>query len=134
MRVSFDVSNEVMTGIELVAARYQTMLKNHGAPRVDMLTLVMDLTACHANGCPIDWDRLNKADDFTLVHDVSGIQSHINRQTGQLEDCFLPRCAVPQAASEYDGTYVEDHCPECGEYDSECSCAERAEIEDSRTH
>lgn len=24
----------------------------------------------------------------------------------------------------YDGTYVESHCPECGEYESECFCDE----------
>ncbi|MCA8306714.1 hypothetical protein [Burkholderia seminalis] len=39
-----------------------------------------------------------------------------------------PRDAVPlalaQAARKYDGGYVENHCPECGEYASECSCNE----------
>jgi phage FluMu protein Com len=24
----------------------------------------------------------------------------------------------------YDGTYIENHCPECGEFDSECLCGE----------
>jgi hypothetical protein len=124
MRVSFNVPAEVMTAIELVAERYQTMLKRFGMPSVDQMSLIMDLTATHANGCPIDWDRLNKADDFTLAHDVGGIQRHINRQSGQLEDCFLPRCAVPKAEREYDGSYVEDHCPECGQYDSECTCVD----------
>ncbi|HDR9474355.1 hypothetical protein [Burkholderia multivorans] len=41
---------------------------------------------------------------------------------------------VVRRTSGYDGTYVEDHCPECGEYDSECSCGERAEIEDRVTY
>lgn len=27
-------------------------------------------------------------------------------------------------ALEYDGNHVENHCPECGEYASECICAE----------
>ncbi|AFN39099.1 hypothetical protein G167_gp55 [Burkholderia phage BcepMigl] len=30
------------------------------------------------------------------------------------------RHTAPRRA--YDGSYVENHCPECGEYDSECAC------------
>lgn len=90
--VSFQVSSEVKKAIEQVAERYQAFLKEMNLKPVDMLGLHMDLTACHANGCPIDWARLNAADDFTIAHDVGGIQRHINRQTGQIENCFLPRC------------------------------------------
>ncbi|WP_321782383.1 hypothetical protein [Burkholderia pyrrocinia] len=94
--VSFVVAREVSAVIELVAARYRALLKAKGLPSVDSLDLHMDLTACHANGCPIDWERLNAADDFTLAHDVGGIRGHINRRTGRIEDCFLPRCAVKE--------------------------------------
>ncbi|WP_175908317.1 hypothetical protein [Burkholderia sp. BCC1640] len=94
--VSFEVSREVSAGIRLVAARYQTLLAAKGLPAVDSLELDMDLVACHANGCPMDWERLNAADDFTLAHDVGGIQLHINRRTGKLENCFLPRCALKE--------------------------------------
>ncbi|HDR9163665.1 TPA: hypothetical protein QDB28_004069 [Burkholderia vietnamiensis] len=93
---SFEVSREVSDAIILVAKRYQTLLQSKGLPNVDMLELHMDLTACHANGCPMEWERLNAADDFTLAHDVGGIQRHINRRTGKLENCFLPRCAVKE--------------------------------------
>lgn len=60
------------------------------------LQLSMDLTACHANGCPLDLDGLLNADKGDFLHDVTGIMAHINRQTGQLEDCFLPRYALTQ--------------------------------------
>jgi hypothetical protein len=33
----------------------------------------------------------------------------------------------PQALAQsvrYDGSYVENHCPECGEFESECSCSD----------
>ncbi|WP_321874515.1 DUF6874 family protein [Burkholderia ubonensis] len=93
---SFEVSREIGAAIELVAQRYQTLLRSKGLPSVDMLELHMDLTACHANGCPMDWESLSAADDFTLAHDVGGIRCHINRRTGRLEDCFLPRCAVKE--------------------------------------
>lgn len=92
-QVSFSVPKQVSAAISLVASRYQAMRKDMGLAPVDMLDLHMDLTACHANGCPMDWERLNAADDFTLAHDVGGIQRHINRHTGRIEDGFLPRCA-----------------------------------------
>lgn len=52
---------------------------------------VMDLVACHGSGCPLDLDRLLEASDFDLAHDVAGITRHIDRETGELRDCFLPR-------------------------------------------
>lgn len=53
----------------------------------------MDITACHANGCPLRLAELLKADDLDFVHDVFGIRRHIDRKTGKLGDCFLPRFA-----------------------------------------
>lgn len=62
----------------------------------DPLTCDMDITATHANGCPLDLAKLLAAPDFDFVHDVFGIRRHINRETGQLERLFLPRCARPE--------------------------------------
>lgn len=53
----------------------------------------MDVTACHVNGCPLKLNELLAADEFNFAHDVFGIRRHINRETGKLEDCFLPRYA-----------------------------------------
>lgn len=53
----------------------------------------MDVTACHLNGCPLELALLLSWDDGDFGHDVFGIRRHINRSTGQLEDCFVPRCA-----------------------------------------
>lgn len=55
--------------------------------------VLMDLTATHANGCPLDLDGLLVASDGDFAHDVFGIRRHINRQTGKLEDFFIPRYA-----------------------------------------
>lgn len=55
----------------------------------------MDVTACHANGCPLDLEKLLHADAFNFSHDVFGIARYINRNTGKLENCFVPRCALP---------------------------------------
>ena len=62
---------------------------------VDEMSTQMDLTAAHANGCPLDFAKLEKFDDFNLAHDIFGIARHIDRRTGRLSDFFVPRCARP---------------------------------------
>lgn len=63
------------------------------ARKHDKLETMMDLTACHASGCPLDLQALLTTDTFTLVHDVCGIRRHLDRTTGQLKDCYRPRTA-----------------------------------------
>ena len=58
------------------------------------LDAIMDLDACHSNGCPLKLQELLETDDGNFAHDVFGIRSHIDRRTGQLQDCFIPRYAV----------------------------------------
>lgn len=60
----------------------------------DYQTCNMDITACHLNGNPLDLQKLLDAPDFDFSHDVLGIRRHINRNTGQLEDFFSPRCSL----------------------------------------
>lgn len=55
--------------------------------------LLMDITACHVNACPLNLGELYAAKDSDFYHDLIGIVSHINRTTGKLEDCFVPRYA-----------------------------------------
>ena len=92
MAVSFDVTTEES---RLIAEIVDRAL---GATDYDrQVSAQMDLTACHANGCPLDLQRLLDADDFNLAHDVYGISRHIDRETGTLTGCFLPRFALPQS-------------------------------------
>ena len=61
----------------------------------DRRTLIMDLNACHSNGCALDLPALLAADAYEFSHDLYGIRKAINRRTGKLtEDCFLPRFAL----------------------------------------
>lgn len=62
------------------------------------MTAVMDLTACHANGCPLDFAGLLAAEPLDFTHDICGIARHMNRETGKLGGCFLPRCAARETA------------------------------------
>lgn len=63
-------------------------------PERHKCNLLMDLQACHNNGCKLNLDAMINADDTDLIHDVFGINRHLNRDNGQLEDCFLPRFAL----------------------------------------
>lgn len=56
-----------------------------------MTDCLMDLTACHANGMRLDLRGLLGAAPGDFGHDVFGIRRHINRETGKLQDCFVPR-------------------------------------------
>lgn len=77
--------------IDLIVDRAVEMAESKEIP-LDKHRLHMDISAVHANGCPLELDRLLKADDFNFTHDVFGIMRHINRKTGKLTGFFLPRC------------------------------------------
>lgn len=57
--------------------------------------LIMDITAADGeNGnLPIDFHAWLNASDGQFMHDVGGIYKHLNRETGFLDGCFLPRFA-----------------------------------------
>lgn len=57
--------------------------------------LEMDISATHVN-CPLDLDKLANAPVFDFTHDIVGIINNLNRDTGELENCFVPRCAKPE--------------------------------------
>lgn len=99
MTVSFDISD---TDAILVTEIVNRAAKLIGR-RIDKLSLRMDLVACHANGCPMDFARLANSDDFNLSHDVFGISRHIDRETGALTRCFLPRFTAKTAAASVEG-------------------------------
>lgn len=56
-----------------------------------LMDLEMDITTTHLNGNPLNLKQLAEADDTNLFHDIYGIYSHLNRTTGELENCFVPR-------------------------------------------
>jgi hypothetical protein len=64
----------------------------------DYVTVALDINACHCNGTPLDLEKLFKADAFNFLHDVVGINRHLDRDTGKLTRCFLPRCAAQREA------------------------------------
>lgn len=53
-------------------------------------TTDMDISACHITN-PLRLQALLDADNGNFMHDIGGIISHINRETGKLMNCFSPR-------------------------------------------
>ena len=62
-----------------------------------MQDIMMDIEACHCNGCPLKLEELADAPNADFSHDVFGIRFHLNRKTGGLENWFLPRYAQPES-------------------------------------
>ena len=79
--------------VERIIERAAVMEREYGS-KLDRLSLRMDLEATHAK-CPLDLKRLAEFPDFDFAHDIYGIMGHLNRKTGELENCFVPRCAIP---------------------------------------
>ena len=100
--ISFSVSDHERDIIEAIARRAFTLqskghLEKSKRPEYEFQ---MDITAVHANGCPLKLEALLNADNFNFAHDVFGIERHLDRTTGKLLDCFLPRYADMKAIQE----------------------------------
>ncbi len=59
----------------------------------DRLTLFMDIEAVH-NTIGLDLTTLLIADEGNFMHDITGIYKHMNRETKELKDGFVPRFAT----------------------------------------
>jgi predicted transcriptional regulator len=70
------------------------------------LSTLMDVIEVHLNSCPLQLAALLQAPNFDFVHDVTGIRRHLNRQTGELQDCFLPRYAQHSPTPSAGGSRV----------------------------
>jgi len=84
-------SKEDMILILKIAQRANQIAEQYGPP-YDVMTADLDITNAHAN-CPLKLEEMLNADNGNFCHDVFGIRANINRATGQLENCFLPRFA-----------------------------------------
>lgn len=92
--INFKASKQDAGTIEAIVLRAENLRETINGQETDRLSLTMDLTATHLNGTPLCLADLLAADDFNFAHDVFGIERHINRRTGKLQNCFLPRFAA----------------------------------------
>jgi len=90
MSVKFRTSREDGLLIQSIAER-ASALAEKVADTYPLMDATMDVTACHANGNPLRLAELLAADDANFGHDIFGIRRHLDRTTGQLGGCFVPR-------------------------------------------
>lgn len=83
--INWNVSEKDQILIDAIA------IKAHAQLDMDVLTVSMDITACHANGNPLKLAELLKADKFNFSHDIYGINANLDHDTGKLLNNFLPR-------------------------------------------
>lgn len=93
--IKWDAAKEDHRLLGKIAKRAVEMARESGI-EYRFSDAVMDVTACHANGTPLRLTALLEADDFNFSHDVFGIRRYLDRETGALTDCFVPRFAVHQ--------------------------------------
>ena len=67
--------------------------RDHPLRNTERTNLEMCLYAVHLD-TPLELHRLLEAPAQDLFHDVFGISRHLNRETGKLDNCFLPRYAL----------------------------------------
>lgn len=84
--INWTATNEEVKAISKIAARAQALNHEYG-----FTCAMMDIEACHCNGNKLNLTGLLEADDFNFAHDVFGIANNIDRDTGKLLNCFLPR-------------------------------------------
>lgn len=89
--VSFNASKRDAELIDRIVEKACNLTNKHSSGYIENMS--MDITACHCNGTPLDLEKFLNFDDFNFFHDLYGISFNVNRRTGKIENCFLPRCA-----------------------------------------
>lgn len=102
MKDLFTATSEEREIIDRIAKRAIALYSKYGNTDVDEQDIQMDLEMCHCNGCPLRLADMEQADDFNLMHDISGIGGHINHYTGKLEGWFLPRFTDMERRGRHD--------------------------------
>jgi hypothetical protein len=89
------VQTVVLTNAErLVIDAIVSRAQIHFADR-DERDIKMDLIATHLDACPLRLNELLDAPDVHFIHDIVGIERHLDHATFKFRDGFTPRYALP---------------------------------------
>jgi len=91
--INFNTTKREAQVIHQIVMRASKMAEELGC-EYPPLDIDMDITAAHRNGSALHLTGLLGASDFDFAHDVFGIRRHIDRATGKVGDCFVPRYSV----------------------------------------
>lgn len=57
----------------------------------------MDIIATHANGTPLNLEKLLNLPAHDFAHDITGMNRNMDQSTGRLMNHFRPKCALPSS-------------------------------------
>lgn len=83
------MTKQELVTISKIAGRAVQLAAQHGIS-YQHIDAMIDLEKTHEQN-PLRLDEFLKADDGNFAHDVFGIRQNMNRETGQIENCFSPR-------------------------------------------
>ena len=97
-QLNFDVSTYEGYLILRVAQRAMSLgiRARNILPCTEEQQWVRDIVLCHNHGCPLMLAELLAASADEFNHELIGIRSFLNRNTGKLEGIFHPRYALNQ--------------------------------------
>lgn len=72
--------------------RFEKICKEHGFPCPERIHLMMNLHYAE-KCCPLDYGKFLEFPEFDFLHDMFGIDRHMDKSTCILDPTFLPRCA-----------------------------------------
>ena len=78
--------------LNAIAGRLEST-RRYGQDEID--TIRTSIAICHMDAIPLDLDMLAEADLPMMIHDIEGIDRNMCRETRQMLNCFLPKCALP---------------------------------------
>ncbi len=88
-KINFDTTEEEDDLILEIVKRIDSYV-----PVRDVKGRMMDIIACHCNGCRLDLKKLLNLDRASFLHDVVGIATCLDRTTGKIRNGFRPRSAI----------------------------------------
>lgn len=95
MSINWNTTEKEAGLIRKIAARAMKELNGNAYwSEYKKITCIMDVSACHLNGAPMDLQKLLEAEKSTFLHDITGIAGHIDRKTGRLKNHFSPRTTL----------------------------------------
>jgi hypothetical protein len=80
-----------------IADRAVAVYDSHNI-RVDRLDTLLDVLSVHQKIQPLRLADLLAADDLNFIHDITGINRHLDRDNYKLNDGFSPRFSQRAAA------------------------------------
>ncbi len=86
-----------MNIIGQIADRAGMLYAKHSA-RIERLDTLLDVMAVHQRIQPLRLADLLAADDLNFIHDITGINRHLDRDNYRLNDGFSPRFSLRKAA------------------------------------